>query len=134
MAKPYGQELRERVVAAVDNGHPHGEVAAMFGIGIATVERYLARRRQTGSLKPDKFGGHRRYKLADHEAKVRALVLAAPDQTLEELRIGLAQSGIEVSKSALDRFLRMLDFTYKKNSGRKRATARRRDRGTRRVA
>jgi len=134
MAKPYGEEFRERVVAAVDRGHAHVEVAALFGIGIATVERYLARRRQTGNLKPDKFGGHRRHKLADHEATVRALVLAGPDQTLEELREELARSGIEVSKSALDRFLRMLDFTYKKNAGRKRATARRREHSTRRLA
>ena len=134
MAKPYGEEFRERVVAAVDRGHAHVEVAALFEIGIATVERYLARRRRTGSLKPDKFGGHRRHKLADHEATVRALVLAGPDQTLEELRAELARSGIEVSKSALDRFLRMLDFTYKKNAGRKRTTARRRERGPRRLA
>jgi transposase len=133
MAKPYAQDLRERVVAAVDDGHTHVEVAAMLRIGIATVERYLARWRQTGTLKPDKFGGHRRHKLAEHEAKVRALVLAAPDQTLEELRTELARSGIEVSKSALDRFLRTLDFTYKKNPGRQRATAGRRGRRTRRV-
>jgi transposase len=134
MAKPYAQDLRERVVAAVDDGHTHVEVAAMFRIGIATVERYLARWRQKGTLKPDKFGGHRQHKLAEYEATVRALVLAAPDQTLAELRIELARSGIEVSKSALDRFLRTLDFTYKKNTGRQRATAGRRGRRPRRLA
>src|SRR3954451_6140259 len=43
-------DLRERVVAAVDAGATQPEAAARFGVGLRTVERYLARRRSTGSL------------------------------------------------------------------------------------
>jgi transposase len=121
MAKPYSQDLRERVIKAIDDGHTRDEVATLFDIGIATVGRYVKRQRQTGSLKPDKFGGHQRYKLADHEQKVRELVETESDQTLLELRDQLAVDGIEVSKSALDRFLRASGLTYKKNSVRHRA-------------
>lgn len=125
MAKPYSLDLRERVKQAVDEGHTHDDVAAMFKIGIATVERYLGRWRQTGSLAPAKFGGHMRHKLAEHEAAVRKLVEDQPDQTLRELCDRLGGIGIEVSKSALDRFLRASGLTYKKNSVRYRTKTRR---------
>ena len=134
MAKPYSQDLRERVIKAIDNGHTRDEAATLFDIGIATVGRYVKRQRQTGSLKPDKFGGHQRYKLADHEQRVRELVDAESDQTLLELRDQLAVDGIKVSTSALDRFLRASGLTYKKNFVRHRAKTPRRGRGARRVA
>src|SRR3954467_12281925 len=43
-------DLRERVVAAVDAGMPQPQAAARFAVSLRTVERYLARRRATGSL------------------------------------------------------------------------------------
>ena len=43
-------DLRERVVAAVDAGMTQGQAAERFGVSLRTVERYLARRRATGSL------------------------------------------------------------------------------------
>jgi len=134
MAKPYSQDLRERVIAAVDDGHTRDEVAAMLKIGTATVERYIRRRRRTGSLKPAKFGGYRRHKLEEHTKEVRELVDAEPDQTLRELCEKLAGLGIKVSKSALDRFLKASGLTYKKNSRSKRAKASRRRGSTRSVA
>src|SRR4051794_41763735 len=43
-------DLRERVVAAVDAGLTQRQAAGRFGVSLRTVERYLARRRVTGSL------------------------------------------------------------------------------------
>jgi transposase len=43
-------DLRERVVAAVDAGMSQPQAAARYGVSLRTVERYLARRRATGSL------------------------------------------------------------------------------------
>src|SRR3954466_4646428 len=42
-------DLRERVVAAVDAGMTQPQAATRFGVSLRTVERYLARRRATGS-------------------------------------------------------------------------------------
>lgn len=134
MAKPYSEDLRERVKQAVDEGHPHQAVASMFKIGIATVERYLARWRRTGSLAPDKFGGHKTHKLAKHADKVQRLVAAEPDQTLAELQAKLAKDKILVSVSGLDRYLKAAGLTYKKNTVRNRAKARRRGAGARPMA
>jgi transposase len=43
-------DLRERGVAAVDAGMTQSQAAARLGVSLRTVERYLARRRVTGSL------------------------------------------------------------------------------------
>src|SRR5918995_198613 len=52
--KAYSEDLRLRIVAAVDGGMPRSEAARVFGVGRATVKRYLALRRETGGLDPQK--------------------------------------------------------------------------------
>ena len=53
--KAYTQELRERIVAAVDHGVPREEVAEVFGVGLSTIKRYLKQRRETGSVAANVF-------------------------------------------------------------------------------
>src|SRR3954449_11011472 len=48
--RAYSMDLRDRVVAAVDAGLPQSQAAERFGVSLRSVERYLARRRVTGSL------------------------------------------------------------------------------------
>jgi Homeodomain-like domain len=40
--RAYSMDLRERVVAAVDAGMSQPQAAAVFGVSLRTVERYLA--------------------------------------------------------------------------------------------
>src|SRR5918997_1201041 len=47
--RAYSMDLRERIVAAVDAGLNQAQAAERFGVSLRTVERYLARRRATGS-------------------------------------------------------------------------------------
>ncbi len=44
------QELRERIVAAVDHGVPREEVAEVFGVGLSTIKRALKQRREAGNI------------------------------------------------------------------------------------
>lgn len=126
MAKPYSQDLRERVIEAIEAGHAQSDVAQMLKISRRTIVDYVKRWRTKGSVEPDKFGGHKKYKLAEHADKVKALVKAEPDQTLAELKAKLEAASIKVSASAIDRFLKVSKITYKKNSVCHRATTRRR--------
>src|SRR4051794_41859110 len=48
--RAYSMDLRERIVAAVDAGLNQAQAAERFGVSLRSVERYLARRRATGSL------------------------------------------------------------------------------------
>src|SRR3954453_19607487 len=48
--RAYSMDLRERIVATVDAGMTQSQAAERFQVSLRTVERYLSRRRATGSL------------------------------------------------------------------------------------
>lgn len=76
--------------------------------------------RATGSLAPKKMGGYCKHKLAPHDAVVRELLLATPDATLDELVVSLGAQRINASRSGLDRYLRYIGWSFKKNPARSR--------------
>jgi 'Paired box' domain len=57
MGRPYSDDLRERVVAAIESGYTRKEVAELFNMALSTVGGFIRRKRETGSVGPDKFGG-----------------------------------------------------------------------------
>jgi transposase len=126
MAKPYSEDLRRRVVEAVESGATIPEAAEEFGVGISSVVRFLRRHRETGSVSPSKFGGYKEYALAAYEERVRVLVAEQPDITLAELRAKLAKEKVVVGQSSVFRFLRHVKLTFKKKSARRRAGSSRR--------
>jgi len=124
MAKPYSSDLRERVIEAIEAGHTQSEAAAMLKVCLRTVNDYVRRWRTSGSIKPDKFGGYKPYKLAEHADTVKALIKEEPDQTVAELRAKLEEAEIKASASAINRFLKVSKITYKKNAVRHRTKTR----------
>src|SRR4249920_3602642 len=116
MAKPYSNDLRERVVAAIEAGHTREEVAELYDLALSTVGGFVKRKRETGSVSPAKFGGHRTFALAPHTELVKALVAQQPDSTLAELKARLAKQKVKVSQSAIFRFLRHLKLPFKKRA------------------
>ena len=116
MGKPYSDDLRERVVEAIETGDTREEVAELFGLSLSTVGRFIRRKRETGSVSPAKFGGYKQYALEPHTARVKELVAAQPDGTLLEFQADLAKDKVTVSQSAIFRFLRHLNLSYKKKS------------------
>jgi transposase len=114
MGKPYSDDLRERVVEGIESGDTRGELAELYGLSLSTVGRFIRRKRETGSVSPDKFGGYRQHALAPHTDRVKELVAARPDSTLLEFQAGLAKDNVTVSQSAIFRFLRHLNLTFKK--------------------
>ena len=59
MPKPYSQDLRERVVGAVEAGASCHEAAATFEVGVSSAIRWMARLRATGSVRAKPMGGRR---------------------------------------------------------------------------
>ncbi len=123
MAKPYSDDLRERVVRAVEGGSSRREAAGQLAVSVSFVVKLMQRVQATGSFRPGDFGGHKEPKLAQHEAVVRELVEQTPSATLLELRKKLNERGVEVGKSSIGRFLKRLRISYKKNALRGRAEA-----------
>jgi transposase len=121
MARPYSDDLRERVVGAIEAGHTRAEVAELYSLALSTVGGFIKRKRETGSVSPDKFGGHKTFALAPYTDLVKELVAERPDSTLAELKARLAKKKVQVSQSAIFRFLRYLNLPFKKKPSRSRA-------------
>ncbi len=121
MVRPYSNDLRERVVAAVEAGDSCRFVAARFGVSVSSVVKWSQRYRATGSLAPGKMGGHVRPKLAPHRAFLAERVARTPHVTLHGLKAELAARGVKVSHNTIWEFLRREGLRFKKKRARRRA-------------
>src|SRR5213595_446678 len=102
--KAYSEDLRLRVVAAVDGGMPRAAVARVFEVGSATITRYLRLRRETGGLGPRPRLGPPPIKTAALRAELLPRLEAQPDATLEEHCAWWAQTaGVRVSTATMSR-------------------------------
>ena len=59
-AKPYSEDLKRRMVRAVEAGRSCHEEARLFGVSPSCVIKLMQRCRATGEVRPAKFGGRRR--------------------------------------------------------------------------
>jgi len=123
MAKPYSQDLRERVVAAVEGGLSRRKAAAVFDLGIRTVIEWVRRFRETGSAAAKPMGGDRRSRLTEERDWILGRIEAEADLSLEELRDELRERGVVVGYGTVWRFLAREDITVKKKRARGRARA-----------
>ena len=48
MGKPYSDDLRERVVAAIEAGHSRVKVAELYNMALSTVGGFIKRKRKNG--------------------------------------------------------------------------------------
>ena len=123
MARPYSQDLRERVVGTVASGVSRRKAAATFRVGTSTVVKWVLRFRGTGSVAAKPMGGDHSSRLKGERAWLLGRVDAAPDLTLEEIRRELRERGIEVGYGTVWRFYAAEGISFKKNRARRRARA-----------
>jgi transposase len=57
MARPYSQDLRDRVVGSVASGRSCRATAARFGGSVASVVKWMQRWRVTGTAAAKQMGG-----------------------------------------------------------------------------
>jgi transposase len=60
MTAPLSQDLRRRIVRAVGKGSSIRQAAAPYEISPSAAVKLMRRWRETGSVVPDRIGGHRR--------------------------------------------------------------------------
>ena len=120
MGRPHPIELRERVVAFVDEGHGHREAARHFRVSPRFVNDMINLRRETGGLAPKRQGNPGRGKLSDVTDWVRARIEEKGDLTLDALVIELQEAhGLTVHRSAVSRLLHRLGLSHKKRLARR---------------
>ena len=118
--RAYSTDLRERVVASVASGRSTRTTAALFGVSVASVVKWSQRHRRTGSVAPDKMGGHRKPVLLPERAWLHARLASEPDPTLRALLAELYERGVKASYGALWLFLDREGLSFKKNRARQR--------------
>ena len=121
MPKPYSDDLRERVIEAVEAGASRREAAENFNLSPSSAVKWLQRWRDTGSAKAKPTGGSKS-PLEEHAKALLALVAQQPDLTLDEIVAVMRKRRIPGSRTAVWRFFARHDFTYKKNLARRGAT------------
>jgi transposase len=136
MTKPLSQDLRSRVIAAIDGGMSCRRAAVRFGIAASTAVKWTRQWRTSGTLKSRPQGGDRRSgRIEAYASEILALVAGKADITLVEIGEHLAaRHGERFVPSTIWRCLDRHRLTLKKNSARQRAGTARRRRAAIRVA
>ena len=123
MGRPYSQDLRERVVGAVEGGLSRNQAAKRYKVAISTVIDWVDAWRAEGRLKHRPMGGDHSSRLKDEREWLLQRVGEAADLTLEELRRELAGRGKVVGYGTVWRFFAAEGISFKKNRARQRAGA-----------
>lgn len=113
----YSQDLRERVMAAVESGaYTQPDVAERFQVSVSTLEKWWHRQRMTGTCEASVAGRGEQRVLRVVDDWIRAAVVEQPDITLGELCDRLSQeTAIRASESMMCRELQVLGLPRKKS-------------------
>src|SRR5215468_8439382 len=115
MARPYSQDLRDRVVGSVASGRSCRATAALFVVSIASVIKWTQRWRATGTAAAKQMGGWRQLLLKREREWLLARLAEKPDLTLRAVMAELAERGTPASYGAVWRFFKYEGITFKKS-------------------
>ena len=107
--RAYSEDLRVKVLDAVDRGMARKEVARIFGISLPSIKRWLRRRRETGQVGAKTPPGPPAIKGAMLKEWLPAHLRSNPDLTLEEHCEAFEQEyGVRVSTATMSRSISRL--------------------------
>ena len=105
MVKSLSDDLRVRVVAAVEAGASRRQAAARFGVSVSSAIRWVGRWRDRGEVRARPRGGDRRSGRIEAQAGfLLGQVEQSPDVTLAELPALLFERGVAVGIATSWRF------------------------------
>ena len=116
---PYSEDLREKIVEALNRGMGKSEAARTFSLSLSSVKRYAKRAEEGRSLAPKKRPGSK--PILDERSRklLEADLKEHPFLTLQERCEYLrAVASLEVSRSTVCRALKRMNATRKKGADR----------------
>ena len=116
MARPYSQDLRDRVIGSVASGRTCRATAALFGVSVASVVKWSQRWRASGSATAKRMGGWKQLLLNREREWLLARIAEKPDLTLRAVVGELVERGTPASYGAVWRFLKREGISFKKKS------------------
>ena len=114
MPRPYSNDLRARVIEAIEAGASRREAAEQYELSPSVVVIWAQRWEETGSVAAKPSGGSTS-PLEEHAEFLLALVVEQPDLTLDEIVAAMRKKGIPGSRSAVWRFFERRNISFKKN-------------------
>jgi transposase len=116
MAKYLSEDLRIRVIRAVEGGMSRNAAARRFGVSIASAVRWMTAYLETGQTAPKPRGGDRRSGRIEAQSDLlMSAIKETPDITLAELRQRLIdERGETFAISTVHDFYRRHGVTFKK--------------------
>jgi transposase len=110
--RPYSEDLRERVMAAIDRGDRREEVAERFSVSVPTITRWVRLRRETNGLAPRPVPGPPSVKLGALVDVLPKRLAERADATLEEQCTWWHErSGVVVSTATMSRGIARVGWT-----------------------
>lgn len=117
--KAYSLDLRQKIVDTyAEDNISQRQLSARFRVTLSFIEKLLKQYRETGNIAPKVRTNQTPIKLTLEQLNVlQQIVEANNDATLAELRTLLHQrTGVDVSRSTVDRMVKKLNLTVKKNA------------------
>jgi transposase len=126
MGAPYSEDLRKRVLVAVDGGMSKRQVHQVFGVSRTTIDDWLKLRAETGNIKAKTDYYRGRAPMVADTPELRAFLAEHEGSTLAQLsRAWKAATGQAVSVKTFHKTLQRLGYTRKKSAtGTEKATRR----------
>ena len=113
--KAYSEDLRIRVLAALDGGMSVTQVARTFQIGVSSIRRWRAQQTAVGHLRPKRPSGRPRRIGPSAETRLRAQLNTSPDATLpEHVSIWMHEQATSLSRWTMSRAIARLRWSRKK--------------------
>ena len=112
--KAYSEDLRKKIVVAIERGMPKAQAARLFDVSLSSVKRYARSVRQGDSLTPKKSPG--RPPKADEKAQalLEKDVQERPAATIYQRRRFLEHiTGTNMSDSTVRRLMKRMGFSQK---------------------
>ncbi len=112
--RAYSEDLRKKIVAAIERGMPKAQAARTFDVSLSSVKRYVRRVRQRESLTPKKSPGRTRIVDEKAQALLKEDVKERPSATISQRRRFLEHiTGTGMSDSTVRRLMKRLGFSQK---------------------
>ena len=118
MGRTLSQDLRDRVIAAIDGGLSCRAAADRFGVSASSAIRWRQRALEHGEAVAKPRGGDRHSgRIEAHGGFIRELLAEQGDMTLVEVQVRLIERGAPVGIGTLHRFFVRHGITRKKRPG-----------------
>ena len=112
--RAYSEDIRKKIVAAIERGMPKAQAARTFDVSLSSVKRYARRVRQGESLTPKKSPGRPRKVDEKAQALLKEDVKERSGATISQRRRFLEHiTGTDLSDSTVRRLMKRLGFTQK---------------------